>query len=88
MININNIPDSDYWRINKLEDSVSDIEWTPKVGGWVRARIDSLDDWHYKACENVIYAEDIGWNMIEKKKEELAYIDNDGYTFEPNYWGA
>jgi hypothetical protein len=58
-----------WWRLNKKEEAISDIEWTPDKGGVVRARLDSLEAWEYRPCEKARFAVGIGEGIIRNQKE-------------------
>ena len=58
----------DWWRLNPLEYSVYDIEWSPQCGGVVRARFKD-NEFEYITCGDVRYALDIGYRIINMQME-------------------
>ena len=68
---------SDWWRLNKRmlnkeKTSTEVIEWTYHCGGWVRAKLDSIESWSYQQCPNAKYARSLGDQLIyEQKKERM-----------------
>ena len=79
----------DWFRMNKLKSSVSDIEWTYSNGGIVRARLDSMAEWSYKVCHKAKYAESLGMRLIFKQKKwrqqsrHAKYVDPRGDNLLP-----
>lgn len=63
-----NLESSDGWWDYLQADRVSKIQWTPKCGGWVRSRLDSITPWAYQQCGNAKNAESIGEALIERQK--------------------
>ena len=78
------IPDTEFWRMNPKEDYTYSIEWTPKLTGWVRAKLDSIDQWHYVQCMHCQHAEGLGLAIIAR--QEKARDIGDGYDHD--YQGA
>jgi len=64
------IPDNEFWRMNPQKGYTYAIEWTPKLGGWVRCKLDSMDNWHYVACQFCQFAESIASPMIDKQRKK------------------
>ena len=70
------IPDNEWWRMNKKKNEVSTIKWTPKCGGWVKGRIDDDALWRYKPCFKAEYAEILGRRIISLAKKEIEANKN------------
>jgi len=63
------IPDNEWWRMNPKKGYTYSIEWTPKKGGWVRSRLDSIDVWHYVECRHCQLAEGLGLKMVVEQEQ-------------------
>jgi len=64
------IKEKEFWRMNPQKGYTYSIEWTPKLGGWVRAKLDDYDHWHYVACMHCQHAEGIGLAIIARQEKE------------------
>ena len=64
------MPDSDWWRLNTAKDCTYKIEWTPKGGGAVRAKLDSISRWDYDYCSSGKWAESRGLVLIARQEKE------------------
>jgi len=80
--------DKDFWRLNDRQNSFSLIEWTPKLGGWVRAKLDCLSDWHYVNCEHILDAIWTGLDIINKQKKKREELGTERYENTDYYNGA
>lgn len=61
---------TEWWDYTQCERPYK-IQWTPKCGGWVRAKLDSITPWEYKRCGNSSNAYAIGDKIIEAQIERL-----------------
>jgi len=64
------MPDSDFWRMNTAKDCTYTIEWTPKSGGIVRAKLDSIARWDYDYCSQGKWAAKLGLVLIARQEKE------------------
>lgn len=84
-MNYQSVSDTEFWRINKAKGSVHTIEWTAKLGGFVRAKLDSLAKWDYYPCPCVRFAIDYGNQIIDNQKKQRVYTSD---KYEVEYYGA
>jgi len=60
------LPDKEWWGITPKKHYSYTIEWTPKFGGWVRARVNTSNTWLFDHCQYVRFADSMGNNMLAK----------------------
>jgi len=77
------IPDNCYNSITPNGQKVDIIQWTPKMGGWVRVRLNKYTPWRFVQCESSYYAQGCGLNKLYSEK-----LANSCYTPDYNYQGA
>lgn len=81
---LENIQEDEWWEIQKYKTFTFQIQWTPRMSGWVRARLDSLAEWNYMNCGNPRIAEQCGLHIIKEQKRKRC----DEYDYCPLYQGA
>jgi len=87
---ISQIPDEDYWELKKYKNETFSIQWTPRMSGWVKAKLDDFAEWGYINCRDPRIAEQFGLHIIKKQKEEREKpsIDTEDWGYCPFYQGA
>ena len=80
---------TDWWEFVNQEDFTFSIQWTPKRGGIVRAKLDDFDSWQYKHCGCANNAHSCGISMIESKMKMREHIElSQAHYDDPYYQGA
>ena len=63
---VKELSDNDWWRINPAKDYDYAIEWTPKLGGWVRVKNDTRKYWKFGGCYSCEFALPVGHILLDE----------------------
>ena len=70
IINVEEIDEDSWWRLNPRKHYMYAIEWSAEMGGVVRSKLDSIAYWDYEPCSDVRFASDVGYRLIDRQKAE------------------